>query len=112
MKCLTCNIEMIYKGNGTYKCPKCERTINDLVYRGVTEIKDYGFGLIKENQDMQFYQQGWICPKCGAVMAPHQSYCLFCQPQSKDIQVTTIGINPTVNIENKSISEVMKDETT
>ena len=73
--------------------------------------KDLGFGIIQTTKE-PFYKQGWVCPKCGAVMAPHQSYCLFCQPQSKDIQVTTTGIYPTVNIENKSISEVMKDETT
>lgn len=105
MKCLTCNIEMIYEGNGNYKCPKCEKTINDLVYRGVTEIKDFGFGIIKENQDMQFYKQGWVCPKCGAVMSPSQPYCLFCQSNNiRDIQVTYIGITPTINTENKSIS--------
>ena len=73
--------------------------------------KDLGFGIIQTTKE-PFYKQGWVCPKCGAIMAPHQSYCLFCQPQSKDIQVTTTGIYPTVNIENKSISEVMKDETT
>ena len=22
--------------------------------------------------------QGWICPKCGRVMAPHMDYCKFC----------------------------------
>lgn len=21
---------------------------------------------------------GWVCPKCGRVMSPSQSYCLFC----------------------------------
>ena len=28
----------------------------------------------------KFVQQGWECPKCGAILAPHQSYCPFCSP--------------------------------
>ena len=27
-----------------------------------------------------FLQQGWECPKCGAILAPHQNYCPFCSP--------------------------------
>ena len=25
-------------------------------------------------------QQGWECPKCGAILAPHQNCCPFCSP--------------------------------
>lgn len=28
----------------------------------------------------KFIQQGWQCPKCGAILAPNQSYCPFCSP--------------------------------
>lgn len=28
----------------------------------------------------QFIQQGWECPKCGAILAPHQKHCPFCSP--------------------------------
>ena len=26
---------------------------------------------------------GWICPKCGVVMSPYQSYCIKCSGGSK-----------------------------
>jgi ribosomal protein S27E len=26
------------------------------------------------------FAQGWLCPKCGAVLAPNQGYCVFCAP--------------------------------
>lgn len=69
------------------------------------EIKDYGFGIIQTTKE-PFYKQGWVCPKCGGVMAPNQPYCLFCQSNNiKDIQVTTTGIMPTISTENKSISK-------
>lgn len=29
--------------------------------------------------DMSGPQTGWICPKCGRVMAPYIDHCLFCQ---------------------------------
>lgn len=38
----------------------------------------------------QFIQQGWECPKCGAVLAPHQHYCPFCSKKEND-WITTVG---------------------
>lgn len=69
------------------------------------KIKDYGFGTIQQDQQ-PFYQQGWVCPKCGGVMSPNQPYCIFCQSNNiRDIQVTYTGIMPTISTENKSISK-------
>lgn len=33
-----------------------------------------------------FLQQGCECPKCGAILAPNQSYCPFCSPIQIQIQ--------------------------
>ena len=33
-----------------------------------------------EFNEKQFIQQGWESPKCGAILAPNQRYCLFCSP--------------------------------
>lgn len=38
----------------------------------------------------QFIQQGWQCPKCGAILAPNQNYCPFCSRKESD-WITTIG---------------------
>lgn len=46
----------------------------------------------------KFIQQGWECPKCGAILAPHQYYCPFCSREkySIDCLETTSGkyVNP------------------
>lgn len=34
--------------------------------------------------------QGWECPKCGAILAPNQSYCPFCSKKEND-WITTVG---------------------
>lgn len=28
--------------------------------------------------------QGWICPKCGAVMGPNFPTCWYCKPEKKE----------------------------
>lgn len=33
-------------------------------------------------------QKGWECPKCGSVMAPWQSYCVFCSNKSSNNTIT------------------------
>lgn len=38
----------------------------------------------------KFIQQGWECPKCGAILAPHQSYCPFCSEKESD-WIRTVG---------------------
>ena len=39
----------------------------------------------------KWIQQGWQCPKCGAILAPNQSYCPFCSKKESD-WITTVGI--------------------
>ena len=55
----------------------------------------------------QFIQQGWECPKCGAILAPNQNYCPFCSPseygRSNWVVTTPVSIpleqytNPNIN---------------
>lgn len=87
-KCIICGEEFGFDGEHRI-CPKCRETIIKL--RGTAESTA---NTIPENKSTvtdpkstacdipakPFLQQGWQCPKCGAILAPNQSYCPFCSP--------------------------------
>ena len=55
----------------------------------------------------QFLQQGWECPKCGAILAPHQNYCPFCSPSEygrSNWVVTTPAVVPLEQYTNPNIN--------
>lgn len=99
MKCWICGNEMENTIGGCYRCKDCGVGINDLVFRTKEQSDTKSNFEVKD----QFYNQGWVCPKCGGVMAPNQYYCINCQP--KNTQATSTGITPTISAENKSISK-------
>lgn len=97
-ECTVCGEE--FKFDGKHRiCPKCREAIIKL--RGTT---DSTANTMPENKSTvtdpkptacnipapQFIQQGWQCPKCGAILAPNQSYCPFCSKKEND-WITTVG---------------------
>lgn len=40
--------------------------------------------------EINWMQQGWECPKCGAVMAPHMNCCVNCRGNKGGGTATTI----------------------
>lgn len=69
----------------TLRCPKCDTTVN-VNWRMIltnpprsAEVAD-SKPTACDIPGKPFLQQGWECPKCGAILAPHQHYCPFCSP--------------------------------
>ena len=87
-KCIICGEE--FKFDGEHRiCPKCREAIIKL--RGTVESTLNPTPVAKSTVTdpkstacdipvKPFLQQGWECPKCGAILAPHQKYCPFCSP--------------------------------
>lgn len=60
-----------------------------------------------EFNEKQFIQQGWECPKCGAILAPNQNYCPFCSPSEygrSNWLVTTPAVVPSEQYTNPNPS--------
>ena len=47
----------------------------------------------KQIQSSPIINYGWVCPKCGAVMAPSERVCINCKGQSQVI-ITAIPYIP------------------
>lgn len=108
-KCIICSEEFGFDGEHRI-CPKCREAIVKL--RGTADSTANAMpadnkstaNAMPTNKSTetahkttecnipapQFIQQGWECPKCGAILAPHQSYCPFCSKKESD-WITTVG---------------------
>lgn len=98
-ECEICGEEFKFDSR-SYICPKCREAIVKL--RGTADStanampanKSTANAVPADNKSTvtahkttecnipapQFIQQGWQCPKCGAILAPNQHYCPFCSP--------------------------------
>ena len=50
--------------------------------------------------EINWMQQGWECPKCGAVMSPHTNCCVNCRG-NKGGGTATTNIKPVITIEER-----------
>lgn len=71
MNCSKCGASVSPTSGGVYTCSICGHTGNTLTDNTILDINTYA-------KDKQNLLTGWVCPKCGAVMAPHQNYCINC----------------------------------
>ena len=46
----------------------------------------YGWGIYPPYRTT--YNEGWVCPKCGAVMAPNTTCCVNCTPSKQSYVIT------------------------
>ena len=88
-ECEICGEEFKFDSR-SYICPKCREAIVKL--RGTADSTANAMPADNKSTATdskstacdipapKFIQQGWQCPKCGAVLAPNQSYCPFCSP--------------------------------
>ena len=97
-ECEICGEEFKFDSR-SYICPKCREAVVKLRKTAdstanamptdkstVTDPKSTACDI----PGKPFLQQGWECPKCGAILAPHQSYCPFCSKKESD-WITTMG---------------------
>lgn len=87
-ECEICGEEFKFDSR-SYICPKCREAVVKL--RKTTDSTANAMPIDKSTATdpkstacdipgKPFLQQGWECPKCGAILAPHQKYCPFCSP--------------------------------
>lgn len=115
-ECEICGEEFKFDSK-SYICPKCREAIVKLRKTAdstanampadnkstVTDPKSTACDIPAP----KWIQQGWECPKCGAILAPNQNYCPFCSPSEygrSNWVVTTPAVVPLEQYTNPNIN--------
>lgn len=114
-ECEICGEEFKFDSR-SYICPKCREAIVKLrkTADGTANAMPTDKNTVTDSKSTacdipapKFIQQGWQCPKCGAILAPHQYYCPFCSKKESD-WITTVGTGtqplPSIQYTNPNLS--------
>lgn len=63
-----------------WTCRQCGKHLGNTAYYDSTGVGPYCAVCIESRQRTTVFSTGWICPRCGAVMAPTQAFCVNCSP--------------------------------
>lgn len=80
------------KGGTLKVCDKCH--YHETLYTnplGQSNLPTVTNPLVNEPNNKPGGMYGWICPKCGAVMSPYESFCPNCTKRNWEITCTTTG---------------------
>ena len=98
-KCIICGEEFGFDGEHRI-CPKCREAIVKIreAVAGTANAMPAGNkstvtdpkSTACDIPEKPSIQQGWECPKCGAILAPYMPYCPFCGKKEND-WITTVG---------------------
>ena len=128
-KCPFCGQDTVYKNNVVlttlppkfqYKCKSCDRTWiaysdyealhpNKPTTTGPSSTSKTVNSYIEGNFPINWSQQGWICPKCGRVNAPHVDHCPCSEPGTTTINTST---TPDYNLLPKTACITVTDSNT
>ena len=114
-ECEICGEEFKFDSR-SYICPKCREAVVKLRKNGESTANPTPVAKSTATDSKStacdipakpFLQQGWECPKCGAILAPNQHYCPFCSPSEygrSNWVVTTPAVVPLEQYTNPNIN--------